>query len=349
MDLMQIEPSNQCMLRCQVCWVTYHRRQGTSNPRFLEEERMCRLLSDFSRRGVDIRWIDFQGHGEPLTHPGIWSLVRHAKDIYPSAVVSMCTNGHGVSSPEVFESGIDQVECAIDGVDQESLVKYRAGASFEKAFGFMKDLAGASSANGSKIRMVWRYVLFEHNDSPEQLREAWKLASEARVGELRFIFTHTGPSSRSIRNTDDLCSALETAGIPSARVRLRTQRSLGFRNDVVQALRGNGMIYPIARRFWRASMRRRSNRDPGSMPVVTCDYHAPSPVNLRRALKLGTRLAGGGRLEDARLILEYVDYMLARPGLFDGGHRILSGAEAFGPLYDALAARVGVHRGSTSP
>lgn len=339
LDLLQIEPSNDCSLACPCCEVTGRRLAGTLRPALLDHDLLRRFLSDFLHRGVTIRRIDFQGHGEPLTHPGLWKLVRLAKDFFPEACTSICTNAQGDVPPEAFDSGIDQIDCAIDGVDQESLSRYRIGGDFARAFGFMKRMAGGPFP-GTRPRVVWRYLLFEHNDGQEQLRKAWDIASGAGVGELRFIFTDTGPFSRRIGSPGDLARALDSAGLPGGRIRLGTRRSRECREDLRQMLYRSRLLTRLAGRCWRARPERMAASRSGSLPAVTCDFHASEAGNLRKALVLGADLVRSGRKGDAALILSHVDFMLARPVIQGGARRRRSAAEAFGRLHDDLAKSV---------
>jgi hypothetical protein len=59
----------------------------------------------------------------------------------------------------------------------------------------MKDFSLAAARLNPRIRRVWKYVVFEHNDQPEQLLRAQELAIQAKVTEMRFVLTQSGPQS----------------------------------------------------------------------------------------------------------------------------------------------------------
>src|SRR5262249_44985516 len=92
-------------------------------------------------------------------------------------------------------SGVNEMLFAIDGVDQPSYVPYRVNGDFDYAYQFMKEFSLAAARLNSRIRRVWKYVVFEHNDQPEQLLKAQELAIQAKVTEMRFVLTQLGPLS----------------------------------------------------------------------------------------------------------------------------------------------------------
>jgi hypothetical protein len=104
----------------------------------------------------------------------------------------------------MIDAGLDQIIYAIDGMSQESYAPYRVHGDFEQAHRFMKSFSTTARTRGAKIDTVWKYVLFRHNDSPEQLLKAQELAREAQISELRFIITQLGPQSTRIVDEDDI-------------------------------------------------------------------------------------------------------------------------------------------------
>src|SRR5262249_4141221 len=84
------------------------------------------------------------------------------------------------------ESLMDRVVFSIDGATPESYCKYRVGGSFSKTHGKMRALVDACRAAGTwrkhvsdrprRVQITWQYILFEWNDSDEELRTARELA-----------------------------------------------------------------------------------------------------------------------------------------------------------------------------
>lgn len=207
-DTLQVEPSMACQLDCPTCIPIKHRKTTVARswcghlmlaPKILEK-----ILKDFRRAGISIRVIDFQGHGEPTLNRDVWSMIRMAKSLYPQSHTTLCTNANVDFTDDMVDAGLDQILYAIDGMDQESYAPYRVHGNFAQAHRFMTSFSTTARARCDKINTVWKYVLFRHNDSPEQLLAAQQMALDAQVSELRFILTQLGPLSTRIVDEDDI-------------------------------------------------------------------------------------------------------------------------------------------------
>ena len=207
-DTFQVEPSMACNLDCPGCIPIQDRKTRVAKtwcghlilaPKILEK-----ILKDFHRAGMSIRVIDFQGHGEPTLNPEVWNMIRMAKSMFPKSYASICTHANLDFAEDMIDAGLNQIIYAIDGMDQESYAPYRVHGNFDKAYRFMKSFSTAVRARRVKTDTVWKYVLFRHNDSPEQLLKAQELAREAEISQLRFVITQLGPMSTRIVDEDDI-------------------------------------------------------------------------------------------------------------------------------------------------
>ncbi len=197
MKILHVEPSYRCALDCPGC-IPRHLRKFAPTPRSLDPAVLEKILSDLRGSGVTVEKFCFQGHGEPLMHPDIPGLARMAKSYYPDAYLTVNTNANFAWKPEYANCGINEFVCSIDGSDQESYEIYRVDGSFEKAFAFMAAAATAARTSSTPMKVVWKYVLFEHNDSPERLLSAQERGIEIGLDELVFVFTSLGPMSKRI-------------------------------------------------------------------------------------------------------------------------------------------------------
>jgi hypothetical protein len=207
-DTFQVEPSMACHLECPGCIPIKERRTRVTRnwaghlmlaPKILEK-----ILRDFRRAGIRIHIIDFTGHGEPTMNPDVWSMIRMAKSLYPESYVNMGTAANVDFEEDMVQAGLDQIIFAIDGMSEESYAPYRINGDFDQAYRFMNSFSKAAVARNAKIDTVWKYVLFRHNDSREQLRKAQEMALESQVTELRFIITQLGPLSTRIVDEADI-------------------------------------------------------------------------------------------------------------------------------------------------
>jgi hypothetical protein len=207
-DTFQVEPSMACQLDCPGCIPIRNRKQRVAKSPYghllLATKVFEKILNDFQDADIYIRTFDFQGHGEPLINRDVWSMVRMAKSLFPGSYNTLCTNANADFTADALESGLDQIIYAIDGIDQTSYEPYRLYGDFEEAYEFMKTFSTAARAQGKKIDTVWKYVLFRHNDSPEQLLKAQEMALESQITELRFIITQLGPSSTQIIDEEEI-------------------------------------------------------------------------------------------------------------------------------------------------
>lgn len=207
-DTFQVEPSMACQLDCPGCIPIKDRRKRVERTwcghLFLAPKILEKILKDFQRGRIRIRRFDFQGHGEPLLSPDVWDMIRMAKSMFPESYATVCTNANADFREDMIDAGLDEIMFAIDGMDQASYAPYRLHGDFEQAYKFMSQFSTAGRGRGRKIDTVWKYVLFRHNDSPEQLLKAQEMALDSQVSELRFIITQLGPLSTRILDEDDI-------------------------------------------------------------------------------------------------------------------------------------------------
>jgi hypothetical protein len=107
------------------------------------------------------------------------------------------------------ESLMDRVVFSIDGATAESYRKYRIGGTFSKAFGKMKALVDACRAAGTyattptagRVQITWQYILFEWNDSDEEIALARELALGIGVPIEWVITSGYGASNRFLHGS----------------------------------------------------------------------------------------------------------------------------------------------------
>jgi wyosine [tRNA(Phe)-imidazoG37] synthetase (radical SAM superfamily) len=207
-DTLQVEPSMACQLDCPGCIPLKERKARVartwSGHLMLAPKILEKILRDFRRAGIRIHTIDFQGHGEPTLNPDVWNMVQMAKSLFPTSHATMCTHANLDFAEDMIDAGLDQIIFAIDGMSQESYAPYRVHGDFEQAYRFMASFSKMARTQGAKTHTIWKYVLFRHNDSPEQLLKAQDMALESQVSELRFIITQLGPLSTRVVDEEDI-------------------------------------------------------------------------------------------------------------------------------------------------
>ena len=131
--LIQIEPTNNCNLRCPLCHVvTDNKPRG-----FLEFERFSHIMDEI---GDYLLFLHFWGWGEPFLNPDFLRMVRYAKTKGIKIITS--TNGHFFSNKSdidaLIDSGLDVLIFALDGLDRETYDKYRKNGDFDRAISNLK-------------------------------------------------------------------------------------------------------------------------------------------------------------------------------------------------------------------
>ncbi|HSN56333.1 MAG TPA: hypothetical protein VLT32_16825 [Candidatus Sulfomarinibacteraceae bacterium] len=267
MELFQAEPSYRCTLDCPGC-VRREVRRHAPRPHDLQPEVLAKVLGDLASAGVEIRGFSFQGHGEPTASPHLARLAEIVKAAYPDGYLAVASNCQATVSSTLTSCGIDELVCSVDGVDQASFEPYRVGGDFRLARRFMADLCRARDL-GANLRVVWRYVLFEHNDRDQHLTRLAALAAEIGVDAVVLVFTQNGPASQRLRHPADL--PRWPTGVPlevrwdgpsvgelQRRIELaREAAGSGRADEAVQLLASAAQLID---RFWPAAGRRSADQ-----------------------------------------------------------------------------------------
>jgi len=196
---LHIEPSNQCNLFCEVCTCTDERLSENTPPRLnLDFETYEKLLGDISGAKLNVAAIALVGFGEPLFNSRTPDMARAGRRLFPNAHIYLDTNANfgEKRARELADCGLNEIRLGLDGSDQASYSTYRKNGNFAKALGFARALASAVREKGSSTRVIWKYILFRHNDRDEQILAAVKMAEE--IG-IPIIFDATGGELASKR------------------------------------------------------------------------------------------------------------------------------------------------------
>jgi tetratricopeptide (TPR) repeat protein len=101
---------------------------------------------------------------------------------------------------------LDVIRFSVDGARQESYGKYRINGKLDLILTFIEKLQ-ADKAGGSRLYIEWKYILFEWNDTDEELGEAAQIA--ARLGvQLRFCRTHSPGRSQRLQTARDVADMI---------------------------------------------------------------------------------------------------------------------------------------------
>ncbi|HEX6503097.1 MAG TPA: hypothetical protein VF011_07590 [Terriglobales bacterium] len=148
-----------------------------------------------------IRIIHFEGRGDPLVNADLGELILLSKQYFPDAVSMVTTHASYPYKPWLTTCGLNILRASIDGAFADSYEKYRVGGNLEKALCFLRKLRNERHHSKTPMKVIWKYILFEWNDSDEEMQHAASLATELEC-DLLFVLTHSpGRSKRFSDNT----------------------------------------------------------------------------------------------------------------------------------------------------
>jgi MoaA/NifB/PqqE/SkfB family radical SAM enzyme len=190
----QVEPTLLCTLGCPGCSRAQQIRTRPG-PRSLTLDRFGQLLKTAVAERIEIECIEYCGQGEPLAHREFHSFVARARQVMPRTRQRLITNGNYDYGTVMQDQHLDEIIVSCDGATAGSYPIYRKNGDFARVQTFIADAARATP----RPRVIWKYILFEFNDSTAELQRAQQLAMDHGVDALLFVVTHS--AGRSQRHT----------------------------------------------------------------------------------------------------------------------------------------------------
>ncbi len=186
-----IECTAACNISCdQACCAPETGIARTRQAGMLDFDLFRRVVDE---AGPSLARIDFFNYGEAFLHKRAVEMCEYIKSRYPHIYLYTSTNGLAFRDDQIrrlARSGIDEVTFSIDGATAASYAKYRRRGDFDKAIGNLRTLVDEKHAGGRDVPFVnWRYILFTHNDSDEEMLRARTLASDIGVDRLCWEIT----------------------------------------------------------------------------------------------------------------------------------------------------------------
>ncbi|NOT70163.1 MAG: sulfotransferase family 2 domain-containing protein [Hyphomicrobium sp.] len=208
---MNIELASRCNIRCIGCPISdgkaFHDTRASA---LLDVSKLMGWIGENARKIARVRLYHI---GETFVHPQWIELCRFLKTQNPNIILMTSTNGMPLSKPRNFdgvrESGIDEIMFSIHGTSNDSCQKYMGQAfSFETALDGMRRVAGLRKDYGLKLKLLWRYLLFEWNDTAQEIATAQRIACEIGIDELHFTLTGGPSPSQRVRVGSDAWQAM---------------------------------------------------------------------------------------------------------------------------------------------
>ena len=186
-----IECTAACNISCsQACCAPETGITRTRQAGMLDYDLFTRVVDE---AGPALGRIDFFNYGEAFLHKRALDMVEYIKSRHPHVYLYTSTNGLALTEDgarRLARSGIDEVTFSIDGARHETYVQYRQRGDFAKAIRNLAALADEKRVRGLDVPYInWRYILFSHNDSDEEMDLARSMASEIGIDRLCWEIT----------------------------------------------------------------------------------------------------------------------------------------------------------------
>jgi hypothetical protein len=186
-----IECTAACNISCsQACCAPETGITRTRQAGMLDYDLFTRVIDE---SGPTLGRIDFFNYGEAFLHKRAFDMVEYIKARHPHVYLYTSTNGLALTEDgarRLARSGIDEVTFSIDGARAASYVQYRQRGDFAKAIRNLTALADEKRKRGLDVPFVnWRYILFSHNDSDDEMNLARSTAAEIGVDRLSWEIT----------------------------------------------------------------------------------------------------------------------------------------------------------------
>ena len=167
-----IETGNICNLFCPLCPTNDEAQKAV--PKGLMSIEDFRVIFDKIRPFV--KTLDLFSWGEPFLNKDIGKMIAYAKERKPAVRIFVDSNLNVLSEEHadaVVRHGLDVLKVSCDGLTQRVYEKYRVGGDIKRVMENMRRLLRKKEDLGSdKPRMIWKYLVFRHNQSEvEQARQ----------------------------------------------------------------------------------------------------------------------------------------------------------------------------------
>jgi len=174
-----LEPLYYCNLDCPLCdrQVFPDARPGKEAGK-LSIELFDRLLDE---AGEYLFQCQIFGQGEPLLDwPRTQQIIKRCSQRRIFTLLSTnCTLVTPAMAEEVVASGLDHLVCAIDGISQESYVRYRVSGKVKDAIDGMRYFLEERRRQRSRIEIEWQFLVHRYN--AHEREEAAKMAADLGV------------------------------------------------------------------------------------------------------------------------------------------------------------------------
>ena len=186
-----MEITGRCNLRCPLCPRTAENRRPQGDMNLEDYTSVIDKLSPY------LFSVRLHNYGEPMMHPRLKEMIAytHRKGVY----TNFHTNGHFLTEKNIeglFESGLDEINIAMDGMSQSTYSVYRIGGNFERVRdGVMLLCTMRKRRKLKKPRINLQFVAMAHNEHEIPDITAFAKATGVDRLYLKSVNIYTGKDS----------------------------------------------------------------------------------------------------------------------------------------------------------
>ncbi|MCD4652959.1 SPASM domain-containing protein [bacterium] len=200
-QILQIEPCIRCNLRCPTPHCEENNAGGTRDSDLMQLVDFQRIIEEV---GTDLEVVRFYNYGESFLNKEVYEMISFLRKTHPDVFIDAHTNGLAFNSPQeiksLIQSSLDYLVVSIDGAFQESYEKYRRRGNLKKVLDNVAQIVALrNKLNLDRPYICWRYILFNWNDSDEEMALALKTAREIGVDQLVWVMNGADPGFSSKR------------------------------------------------------------------------------------------------------------------------------------------------------
>lgn len=178
--VLMVEPTNFCNLKCPLCPSgngDMTRARGT-----MPYEHFAHV---FEQQADHLLLLMLWNQGEPFINKRLTDMIRLATTHNVPTLTS--TNVHYIKDREtardIVDSGLSELVVSLDGVTQESYVKYRVGGNFDRVLEGIRLLVRAKRELQKRHPLIHlQFIIMKHNEG--EIEAARQLARDLGVDRL---------------------------------------------------------------------------------------------------------------------------------------------------------------------
>jgi sulfatase maturation enzyme AslB (radical SAM superfamily) len=187
-EWIDIELTSYCNIDCPGCFRQVKRKKVNN---ILDKDVLTfKQIKKWINRKTfpNCKLINFCGSiDEPTLHPELLKILTH----FDGVNINISSNGSTKTKKFWVNLGERKISVffGIDGIDQESLEKYRIGSNFKKVQTNWRSFIKAGG------KATWQFIAFEHNE--HLIDDAKYMAKEEGFENFRLIYSHRDENKES--------------------------------------------------------------------------------------------------------------------------------------------------------